>query len=87
MANRLQTLPNSNDYKPIKTIFMLNLKKQRRPQKDIKLIAVKNTGESEAIYKADNRVFYAEIQEDMDGEFYFLHMNKAQYLPQEFQQH
>jgi hypothetical protein len=32
-------------------------------------------------------VFYAEVQKDQDGEFYFLHMNKAQYLPQEFQQH
>jgi hypothetical protein len=65
---------------------MLNLKKPRKPQKDIKLIAVKDTGSPEAIYKADNRVFYAEIREDMEGEFYFLHMNKAQYLPQEFQQ-
>jgi hypothetical protein len=64
---------------------MINLQKQSTTQKDIKFIAVKDTGTSEAIYKADNRVFYAEIQEDQDGEFYFLHMNKAQYLPREFQ--
>ena len=66
---------------------MINLKKPRTTHKDIKFIAVKDTGTPEAIYKADNRVFYAEIQQDQDGEFYFLHMNKAQYLPQEFQQH
>jgi len=65
---------------------MINLQKPRTTHKDIKFIAVKNTGTPEAIYKADNRIFYAEIQEDQDGEFYFLHMNKAQYLPQEFQQ-
>lgn len=64
---------------------MINLQKTRTTQKDIKFIAVKDTGTPEAIYKADNRVFYAEIQEDQDGEFYFLHMNKAQYLPREFQ--
>ena len=66
---------------------MINLKKPRTTHKDIKFIAVKDTGTPEAIYKADNRVFYAEVQQDQEGEFYFLHMNKAQYLPQEFQQH
>ena len=66
---------------------MINLKKPRKTHKEIKLIAVKDTGSPEAIYKADNRVFYAEVQQDQEGEFYFLHMNKAQYLPQEFQQH
>jgi hypothetical protein len=65
---------------------MINLQKPRTTHKDIKFIAVKDTGTPEAIYKADNRIFYAEIQEDQDGEFYFLHMNRAQYLPQEFQQ-
>jgi hypothetical protein len=64
---------------------MINLQKPRTTQKDIKFIAVKDTGTPEAIYKADNRVFYAEVQEDQEGEFYFLHMNKAQYLPREFQ--
>jgi hypothetical protein len=64
---------------------MINLQKPRTTHKDIKFIAVKDTGTPEAIYKADNRIFYAEIQEDQDGEFYFLHMNKAQYLPREFQ--
>jgi hypothetical protein len=66
---------------------MINLKKPRKTHKEIKLIAVKDTGEPKAIYKADNMVFYAEVQQDQEGEFYFLHMNKAQYLPQEFQQH
>ncbi|NBX51147.1 hypothetical protein EBT25_14775 [bacterium] len=65
---------------------MLNLQKTQPPPKKIKFIAVKNTGQPEAIYKADNRVFYAEIQQDMDGEFYFLHMSRAHYLPHEFQQ-
>jgi hypothetical protein len=65
---------------------MLNLQKTRTTQKNVKFIAVKDTGSPEAIYKADNRVFYAEVQQDQDGEFYFLHMNRAQYLPQEFQQ-
>jgi hypothetical protein len=65
---------------------MINLQKPRTTTQNIKFIAVKNTGTPEAIYKADNRIFYAEIQEDQDGEFYFLHMNRAQYLPQEFQQ-
>lgn len=66
---------------------MINLKKPRKTTQNIKFIAVKDTGEPKAIYKADNIVFYAEVQQDQDGEFYFLHMNKAQYLPQEFQQH
>ena len=65
---------------------MFNPQKTQPPPKDIKFIAVKDTGSPEAIYKADNRVFYAEVQQDQDGEFYFLHMNRAQYLPQEFQQ-
>jgi hypothetical protein len=65
---------------------MIDLRKPRATHKDIKFIAVKDTGSPEAIYKADNRVFYAEVQQDQDGEFYFLHMNRAQYLPQEFQQ-
>jgi len=65
---------------------MLNLQKTRTTQKNVKVIAVKDTGSPEAIYKVDNRVFYAEVQQDQDGEFYFLHMNRAQYLPQEFQQ-
>jgi hypothetical protein len=65
---------------------MINLQKPRTTTQNIKFIAVKNTGTPEAIYKADNRIFYAEIQEDQDGEFYFLHMNRAQYLPEEFQQ-
>ena len=65
---------------------MINLQKTQPPPQNIKFIAVKNTGQPEAVYKADNRVFYAEVQEDQDGEFYFLHMGKAQYLPHEFQQ-
>jgi hypothetical protein len=65
---------------------MINLQKPRTTTQNIKFIAVKDTGSPEAIYKADNRVFYAEVQQDQDGEFYFLHMDKAQYLPQEFQQ-
>lgn len=65
---------------------MLNLQKTQPQPQNIKFIAVKNTGTPEAVYKADNKVFYAEVQEDQDGEFYFLHMNKAQYLPAEFQQ-
>ena len=65
---------------------MLNLQKTQPQPQNIKFIAVKNTGTPEAVYKADNKVFYAEVQEDQDGEFYFLHMGKAQYLPQEFQQ-
>jgi hypothetical protein len=65
---------------------MINLQKPRTTTQNIKFIAVKNTGTPEAVYKADNRVFYAEVQEDQDGEFYFLHMGRAQYLPQEFQQ-
>lgn len=66
---------------------MINLKKPRTTHKDIKFIAVKDTGSPEAVYKADNRVYYAQVQEDQDGEFYFLHLNRAHYLPQEFQQH
>lgn len=65
---------------------MLNLQKTQPQPQNIKFIAVKNTGTPEAVYKADNKIFYAEVQEDQDGEFYFLHMNKAQYLPAEFQQ-
>ena len=65
---------------------MLNLQKTQPQPQNIKFIAVKNTGTPEAVYKANNKVFYAEVQEDQDGEFYFLHMNKAQYLPAEFQQ-
>lgn len=65
---------------------MINLQKPRTSHKDIKFIAVKDTGSPEAVYKADNRVFYAEVQQDQDGEFYFLHLNRAHYLPQEFQQ-
>ena len=65
---------------------MINLQKTQPPPKNIKFIAVKDTGSPEAVYKADNKVFYAEVQQDQDGEFYFLHMNRAQYLPQEFQQ-
>lgn len=65
---------------------MINLQKPRTSHKDIKFIAVKDTGSPEAVYKADNRVFYAEVQQDQDGEFYFLHMDRAHYLPQEFQQ-
>jgi hypothetical protein len=65
---------------------MINLQKPRTTTQNIKFIAVKDTGNPEAIYKADNRVFYAEVQQDQDGEFYFLHMDRAQYLPQEFQQ-
>lgn len=65
---------------------MINLQKPRTSHKDIKFIAVKDTGSPEVVYKADNRVFYAEVQQDQDGEFYFLHMDRAHYLPQEFQQ-
>ena len=65
---------------------MINLQKPRTTAQNIKFIAVKDTGTPEAIYKADNRVFYAEVQQDMDGEFYFLHMSRAHYLPDEFQQ-
>ena len=65
---------------------MLNPQKTQPPPKDIKFIAVKDTGSPEAIYKADNRVFYAEVQQDQDGEYYFLHMSRAHYLPDEFQQ-
>jgi len=65
---------------------MINLQKPRTTTQNIKFIAVKDTGSPEAIYKADNRVFYAEVQQDQEGEYYFLHMDTAQYLPQEFQQ-
>lgn len=65
---------------------MINLQKPRTTTKDIKFIAVKDTGSPEAVYKANNQVFYAEVQQDQDGEYYFLHLNRAHYLPQEFQQ-
>lgn len=65
---------------------MIDLKKPRRTPKEVKLIAVKDTGIQEAVYKVNNAVYFAEIQNDQDGEFYFLHMNKAVYLPDEFQQ-
>ena len=65
---------------------MIDLRKQRRTPKEVKLIAVKDTGIQEAVYKVNNAVYFAEIQNDQDGEFYFLHMNKAIYLPDEFQQ-
>lgn len=65
---------------------MINLQKPRTTTQNIKFIAVKDTSSPEAIYKAGNKVFYAEVQQDQDGEFYFLHMNRAQYLPKEFQQ-
>ena len=65
---------------------MITLKKPRRTPKEVKLIAVKDTGTQEAVYKVNNVVYFAEIQNDQDGEFYFLHMSKAIYLPDEFQQ-
>ena len=65
---------------------MIDLRKPRRTPKEVKLIAVKDTGIQEAVYKVNNAVYFAEIQHDQDGEFYFLHMNKAIYLPDEFQQ-
>lgn len=51
----------------------------------VKFIAVKDHGHPEAVYKANGRVFYAEVQEDQEGQFYFLHINRAEYLPAEFQ--
>lgn len=54
---------------------------------NIKFIAVKDHGQPEAVYKASGRVFYAEIQEDQEGQFYFLHVNSAHYLPKDFQPH
>jgi hypothetical protein len=65
---------------------MIDLRKPRRTPKEVKLIAVKDTGIQEAVYKVNNAVYFAEIQHDQEGEFYFLHMNKAIYLPDEFQQ-
>jgi phage-related protein len=65
---------------------MIDLRKPRRTPKEVKLIAVKDTGTQEAVYKVNNVVYFAEIQNDQDGEFYFLHMNRAVYLPHEFQQ-
>jgi len=65
---------------------MINLQKPRTTTQNIKFIAVKDTGSPEAVYKANNKVFYAEVQQDQDGEYYFLRMDRAQYLPQEFQQ-
>lgn len=65
---------------------MIDLRKPRRTQNEVKLIAVKDTGIQEAVYKVNNAVYFAEIQNDQEGEFYFLHMNKAIYLPDEFQQ-
>ena len=65
---------------------MITLKKPRKTPNEVKLIAVKDTGIQEAVYKVNNAVYFAEIQNDQDGEFYFLHMNKAIYLPDEFQQ-
>jgi len=65
---------------------MIDLRKPRRTPNEVKLIAVKDTGIQEAVYKVNNAVYFAEIQHDQEGEFYFLHMNKAVYLPDEFQQ-
>ena len=65
---------------------MIDLRKPRRTPNEVKLIAVKDTGIQEAVYKVNNAVYFAEIQHDQEGEFYFLHMNKAIYLPDEFQQ-
>lgn len=52
---------------------------------NVKFIAVKDHGQPEAVYKSAGRVFYAEVQEDQEGQFYFLHMDRAEYLPFEFQ--
>jgi hypothetical protein len=65
---------------------MIDLRKPRRTPKEVKLIAVKNTGIQEAVYKVNDVVYFAEIQNDQDGEYYFLHMSRAIYLPDEFQQ-
>ena len=65
---------------------MIDLRKPRRTPKEVKLIAVKDTGIQEAVYKVNNVVYIAELQNDQEGEFYFLHMSKAIYLPDEFQQ-
>jgi hypothetical protein len=65
---------------------MIDLRKPRRTPKEVKLIAVKDTGIQEAVYKVNDVVYFAEIQNDQDGEYYFLHMSRAIYLPDEFQQ-
>jgi hypothetical protein len=49
------------------------------------LLAVKDNGSPEAIYKYKGEVLTAEILEDMEGQLYYFVEDKAHYLPDIFQ--
>jgi hypothetical protein len=49
------------------------------------LLAVKDNGSPEAIYRYKGEVLTAEIVEDGEGQLYYFVDNKAHYLPDNFQ--
>lgn len=49
------------------------------------LLAVKDNGSPEAIYRYKGEVLRAEIQEDIEGQLYYFVGDKAHYLPLNFQ--
>jgi hypothetical protein len=53
--------------------------------KNPELLAVKDNGSPEAIYKYKGEVLTAEIVEDAEGQLYYFVGDKAHYLPDIFQ--
>jgi hypothetical protein len=49
------------------------------------LLAVKDNGSPEAIYKYKGEVLTAEIVEDAEGQLYYFVEDKAHYLPDNMQ--
>ena len=49
------------------------------------LLAVKDNGSPEAIYRYKGEVLTAEIVEDAEGQLYYFVEDKAHYLPDNFQ--
>jgi hypothetical protein len=49
------------------------------------LLAVKDNGSPEAIYRYKGDILTAEIVEDADGQLYYFVGDKAHYLPDIFQ--
>lgn len=54
-------------------------------QDNPQLLAVKDNGSPEAIYRYKGDILTAEILEDAEGQFYYFVGDKAHYLPDNFQ--
>jgi hypothetical protein len=59
----------------------INLKKERTTRKGIEILKIEDKGDNIVYYNSAGEQCSAEIQEDQDGEFYFMHQGRAQYIP------